>query len=156
MISLDFTWLLQSECDRNLFRIYPLFYSYILVSAGSRQIHTIEKIDVRISASNVFSESPCQKTVPAKIFRKFGSFLVDWQGFKGEKWTKIGFLKKAQFLLKMVPIPPFLTKSNTSKTFKTCFSVLFKNIIIKLWKRTFWTSRPYPKMLQSIDEGLNV
>ena len=47
-----------------------------ILSAGSRENRTIEKIVVRVSASNFFSsESPYQKTVPN--FKTFGPYLID-------------------------------------------------------------------------------
>ena len=54
----------------------------------------------------------------------------------------------------MVQILQFLTKSNISKTFSTCFLVLYKNIIIKFWKKFFRHFRPYTKMGQSTVAGL--
>ena len=62
------------------------------LSAGSRENHTIEKIDVRVSPSNVFfSESPYQKTVPAKILAHLDLCLLIDRVFKGENGTKKGF-----------------------------------------------------------------
>ena len=99
------------------------FKVQLFLSAGSRENHTIEKIDVRVSASNVFfSESPYQKTVPAKILAHLDLSLLIDRVLKGEKGTKIGFFKKGPFFAKNGPNSSIF---NQIKHFKNVFHLFF-------------------------------
>ena len=87
-----------------------------LLSAGPRENRTIEKIDVQVSASNVsFSESPYQKTVPAKILAHLDLSLLIDRVLKGEKGRKKGFFKNG----------PNSSNFNQIKHFKNVFHLFF-------------------------------
>ena len=95
----------------------------LILSAGSRENRTIEKIDVRVSASNVFfSESPYRKTVPAKILDHLDLSLLIDRVLKGEKGRKKGFFKKGPFFAKNGPNSSIF---NQIKHFKNVFHLFF-------------------------------
>ena len=75
------------------------------------------------------------------------SLLIDTV-LKRENEMKIGFFSKRPIFAKNGP--------NSSKTFSTCFSVFYKNIIIKFEKTFFGNFGLYPKMGQSIVVGIFV
>jgi hypothetical protein len=104
-----------------------------LLSAGPRENRTIEKIDVQVSASNVsFSESPYQKTVPAKISVYLDLSLLIDRVLKREKGIKIGFFQKGPIFAENGPNSSIFNQIKHFKIFfSTCFSVLYKNVLTK-------------------------
>ena len=85
------------------------------------------------------SESPYQKTVPAKVLAHLDLSLLIDRVLKEEKGTKIGFFKKGPIFAKNGPNSSIFNQIKHIKNFFRLFFSALQEYNNQIWEKKFWT-----------------